>query len=42
MLIKEQNNSHQSSMLIGLNGFLESSLLMYLFTYWKDYGRFDL
>ena len=31
MLIKEQNNSYQSSLLIGPNGFLNSFKLMYPF-----------
>ena len=31
MLIEDQNNSHQSSLLIGPNGFLKSSTLMYLY-----------
>ena len=41
MLIKKQNNSHQSSLLTGPNGFLNSSKLMYPFLYLKDYGRID-
>ena len=41
MLIKKQNNSNQSSMLIEPVGFLGSPELMYLVFYPEDYGRFD-
>ena len=42
MLIKEQNNSHQSSLLIGPNGFLKNSKLMYLFCLLERLGLFLL
>ena len=37
MLVKEPNNSHQSSLLIGPNGLLNGSKLMYQFSSSKDY-----
>ena len=42
MLTKEQNKSNQSSLLMGPNGFLNSSKIMYLVLYLKEYGHFDL
>ena len=41
MLIKEQNNSNQSSPVTDPFGFLSSSKLMYLVFYSKTCGRFD-
>ena len=41
MLIKEQNISNQSSLVIGPTGFLISSKLIYLVDCLKAYGRFD-
>ena len=41
MLIKEQNNSNQSSLLIDPTDFINSLKLIYLAFYTKDYGSFD-
>ena len=47
MLIKEQNNSHQSSLLMGPNGFFLKKSTVEQFQvivsnfFLKDYGRFD-
>ena len=41
MLIKEQNSSNQSSLLIVPIGFLSGYKLMYPFIYSKSYGCFD-
>ena len=40
MLIKEQNNSHQSSLLIGPDGFLSSSNLLYLLSLLERFRSF--
>ena len=40
MLIKEQNNSHQSSTVIGANGVLNSSNFIYLVIAIGNLGSF--
>ena len=41
MLIKEQNNSNQSSLVICPSGFLSSTKIKYLVFNSKSYIRFD-
>ena len=41
ILIKKQNNSNQSSLVIGPIGVLNSSKLIYLVGFLKAYGLFD-
>ena len=36
MIIKDKNKSHQSSLLLGPNGFLKSSNLLHLFSVQKS------
>ena len=39
-IIKEQNNSHHSSLLIGPNGFLNNTNLLYLFSVLNRFWSF--